>query len=112
MRTGFYESAYGLEIIKDPDSSLDYSLAWTDRLASGVTISSATWAVPAGLTKVSEQVNGAPVVANGRTFPIGTVAVVRISGGTIGERYTCVCHAILSSAEVDEQSIIIDVRAM
>jgi hypothetical protein len=112
MRTGFYESAYGVEIIKDPDSTLDYSIAWLDRLSSGVTISTATWTIPAGLTKVSEQVNGAPVVSNGRTFPIGTVALVRLSGGTIGTRYTCLCRATLSSAEVDEQSIIIDVRPM
>jgi hypothetical protein len=61
---------------KQPDATLDYGVTWTDWLEPGETIVSSSWDVPEGLTIVDEYVT-----------PEG-VAVVWLSGGLDGERYT------------------------
>jgi hypothetical protein len=61
---------------KQPDATLDYGVTWTDWLNPGETIVSSSWDVPEGLTIVDEYVT-----------PQG-VAVVWVSGGIDGERYT------------------------
>lgn len=110
MIEGFYESVYGLEIVKDPDTIKDYAFAWTDRLGTGVTITSVLFTIPSGLTKLSEGINGSAITNDGRVHPIGTVTSVRIQSGTIGTRYTCLCHATFSDGQQDDKSFIIDVR--
>ena len=63
---------------KDPDESLDYTIDWqgsTDPvLISPEVISTSTWAVPSGLTNVSES-------------KTNTTATVVISGGTNNTKY-------------------------
>jgi hypothetical protein len=108
--SGFINTPYGIEIRKDPNAILDYSLMWTDRLESGVTIASAAWTIPAGLTQVSSSVNGGPITFRERIHPAGTVTTVRLSGGSDGTRYRCVCRATLSTGEIDDQSIFVEVR--
>lgn len=91
--------------VKDPSAKLDYALNWTTYLTdpeSGAladTISSATWTVPAGLTKVSES-------------NTTTTTTVRISGGTAGTSYEITCHIVLASGQEDERSIAIAVQEL
>lgn len=79
-------------VYKDKDSSLFYGLDWTDRLASGVTITASVWTVPAGLTNVTTQL-ATPITK------------VRIAGGTAGAVYDVVNTATYSTGEIDEQTI-------
>lgn len=83
--------------IKDPGASLDYSFDWTDWLGTNETISSATWTVPAGLSKVSE-VNTA------------YIATCRISGGTAGVNYTVTCQITTNQGEIDRRSLQLNVQ--
>lgn len=69
---------------KAPDEVLDYAILWADWLASGETISSATWTVPAGLTQPFD-----PVLS-------GSTATVWIGGGTLMTDYTVTCHITTS----------------
>ena len=80
--------------VKDPAARLDYTWDWSAWLAEvNDTISSATVAVPAGLTAV-----GTPDVT--------TVAVTqRISGGAIDDAYTMVCQITTVGGLIDERSI-------
>lgn len=80
--------------IKDPSALLDYSWDWSAWLAEVAdAISSATVAVPAGLTAV-----GAPVVGD-------TVVTQRVSGGVVDSVYTLVCQITTDGGLVDERSI-------
>ena len=80
--------------IKDPQARLDYSWDWTLWLADVEdTISSATVAVPDGLTAV-----GSAVVDD-------AFVTQRVGGGTLDEEYTLVCQITTAGGLIDERSI-------
>ncbi len=80
--------------VKDPGALLDYSWDWSEWLAEvDDTISSATVAVPAGLTAV-----GSPVVDEG-------TVTQRVSGGEVDAAYTLVCQITTAGGLIDERSI-------
>jgi hypothetical protein len=80
--------------VKDPAARLDYAWDWSAWLAEVAdTISSATVAVPAGLTAV-----GSPVVADG-------FVTQRVSGGEVDAAYTLVCQITTVGGLIDERSI-------
>lgn len=80
--------------IKDPAALLDYSWDWTGWLADvSDTISSATVAVPDGLTAV-----GSPVVDEG-------FVTQRVSGGTLDDAYAMVCQITTTGGLIDERTI-------
>lgn len=65
-------------ITKRSADSLNYTFDFSQWLASGDSVASATWTVPSGLTQVSSSTTS-------------TTAVVKISGGTVGTSYTITC---------------------
>jgi hypothetical protein len=80
--------------VKDPAALLDYSWDWSEWLAEvSDTISSATVAVPAGLTAV-----GSPAVDDG-------FVTQRVSGGAVDGAYTLVCQITTAGGLIDERSI-------
>jgi hypothetical protein len=80
--------------IKDPAARLDYTWDWVDWLAEiADTISSATVAVPAGLTAV-----GVPTVTT-------TAVTQRIEGGTLNDGYKMVCQITTVGGLVDERTV-------
>lgn len=84
---------------KDPEAKLDYGFDLTSWVPDDNVIQTATWTVPAGLTKVSEG-----VVED-------TIAVVRLSGGTAGTEYPCVCHFTASpSGDEDDRTLWIECK--
>lgn len=97
----------GNTIRKDPDAVLTYGIAWGDWLA-GRTLSTAAWTVPAGLVKGVESINAAPLVDDdGTSHAAGTVALVKLSGGTAGLSYTVSCRVTTTDGDVDDRSIVI-----
>lgn len=80
--------------IKDPAARLDYTWDWTLWLADvSDTISSATVAVPDGLTAV-----GSPVVDDG-------FVTQRVEGGTLDGAYAMVCQITTAGGLIDERTI-------
>lgn len=92
---------------KDPEAVRTYGLYWGNTLAEGDTISSTTWTVPAGLTKEAEGVNAAEISEACFTYPMGTVAEVRLSGGDDGVNYECICHIVTANGDEDECTVTI-----
>ena len=96
---GFYRRADDLAgIYKAPGDVVDYSLDWVDHLADAVTITAATWIVPAGLTAGSAGV-------------VGSVTTQRISGGTAGADYKVTCQMTKSNNERIDRTFVISVVA-
>lgn len=81
---------------KDPDGTVDFTIDWTDWLESD-TISTGTWIVPAGITKVSSSY----------TTKMDTIFV---SGGSAGNTYSLVNRITTANGRVNDQTIFILVR--
>lgn len=78
-----------------PGETLDHNVDWADRLASGDTISSASWAIdPAGPT----------VVDKGE---VGAVVSCTVSGLVRGQIYSLTCTMISTLGETGQKSIAI-----
>lgn len=79
--------------IKDPDALLDYSIDWTEWLATATdTISASTWTIPSQLTEF--------------TSSFGTATtVVWLSGGTAGEVYDVTNQIITFGGRIEDRTI-------
>jgi hypothetical protein len=94
----------------DPDAVRTYAVYWGNNLADGDALFSASWTVPDGLTLVSQGTNAAAVTDACFTYPAGTLAEVRLSGGTDGSDYTLVCHIVTIAGDEDDQTVTIECR--
>ena len=84
---------------KSPLAKLDYTVDWEDWLATGETISSATWTIPSGLTDEENESNTT------------TSATAWVSGGSVGTEYQLVCKIVTSEAREDARTIRITVES-
>lgn len=86
------------DFIKDPDAVLDYTVDWSDWLATGEEIASSSWVNPDGFT----------VNTSSNTT---TVAVVWLSGGVAGRTYRMTNRITTDStpARTDDRTITIKV---
>ena len=84
--------------IKDPDAVKDYKWDWSDWLASGETISTATVTADAGITKDSDSITDTD-----------TSVTVWLSGGTVDEHYDILCHIVTSDSREDDRTMKIKV---
>lgn len=82
---------------KDPDTRTYFVLDWVDDVREGETLSATTWYVPAGITKISEALNG-------------TVSTVWLSGGTAGQNYECVCRAVYDNSRTEDWTLVVQVK--
>lgn len=83
---------------KDPADVKDYKVRCADWLA-GDTIATATWTMPAGLTKDSQQLSDT-----------NTSAVIWISGGTAGQDYSITLTIVTAGGRTLQVTIKIKVK--
>lgn len=81
---------------KDPDAILDFSIDWTDWLA-GDTISTGTWIVQSGLTKV-------------KSFYTTSKDTVFVSSGVAGQTYSLTNRITTANGRVNDETIYILVK--
>lgn len=79
-QTGFLKDSVGTYIVKDPTAELQYGMDWKEWLELGDTIVTTDWTVETTGTSV------ALVASSGGQ--LDSVALVTITGGTVGEIYT------------------------
>lgn len=76
--------------IKDPNSTLDFPVDWSEWLEdSGDTISSVSWIVPDGITKASEE-------------NTDTVATIWLTGGTAKSIYPITCRVTTAAGRIED----------
>ena len=80
---------------KDPAEVLDYTIDWSTLLESD-TISTSEWALDEGLTKDSDS-------------KTDTTTTVWVSGGTLGNQYTCTNTIVTAGERTRVRSISINV---
>lgn len=82
---------------KDPSATLDYTFDWTAYLTPlGDVISTATFTLDTGLTKVSQTVTG-------------MTATVFVSGGTAGQKLSVSCRITTLGGRTDERTIVLQI---
>jgi len=81
---------------KDPDSTLDYVINWSNWLDSDA-ISTSSWTVSSGITNESES-------------NTSTTATIWLSGGTAGETYRVTNRIVTSGGRTVDRSNTITIR--
>lgn len=93
---GFVQTIQGLQISKDPEAKLTYTLDWAQWLETGDAISTATWTVvtrandPVPLIKVTDGVQGT------KTF-------ITLDNGQVGKSYTVFCKIVTDDGLEDRR---------
>ncbi len=89
---------YKHPVPKDPDSTLDYTLDWSDWLAGDETIVESTWTL-SGVTSVNES----------RTT---TTTTIFVRGGTVGETASLTNRITTSNAvpRIDERTLLLSIQ--
>lgn len=86
--------------LKDPASSVDYSLDWSGWLSAAETINSTQWSIdPSGPS--------APILGN-ETANDATRSVF-VSGGTLGHRYRLTCRIQTDEGRTVDRSLTIQI---
>ena len=93
---GFIQTIQGLQISKDPEAKLTYTLDWVDWLPEGDSLSTATWEIvtrandPDPLLKVSDGIQG-------------TKTYIVLDEGQVGKHYTVYCKIITADGLEDRR---------
>lgn len=105
---------------KDPNSIEYYFVVWCSKDGTndgskndngelqGATISTVTWTVPTGLTKVTQSQDA--ILIHGITYPINTVAAVKLSGGSADTDYEIICRITTSDGRTLDRTNTLRVR--
>jgi len=105
---------------KDPSDVEPYFVVWCDKDGTndgsatddgelqGATISTATWTVPTGITKDSDNENA--VTIDAISYGANTVATIWLSSGAANTDYTIECKITTSDSRTLTQSIVVPVR--
>ena len=91
----------------DPNEIQAYSVDWSRFLNTGDTISSVAWLVNGTVTGSYEITDNLTLVQPTNTT---TVATVRITGGTVGQRYKISCRVTTADGLIYERSINLTIR--
>lgn len=83
---------------KDPDEVLDYEVDWSARLGSD-TISTSTWAIPAGITRDSSS-------------KTSTTTKIWLSGGSANTQYTLTNRIVTTAGRTHDQQISILIEGL
>lgn len=81
-----------IEMVKDPDARLDYTVDWTSWLVDGDTVASVEWLPDPGITTDTQTVAGAR-------------ATVWLSGGVAGRVHRVVCRVTTTAGRVDDRTL-------
>ena len=82
--TGYLQDSTGAYIVKDPGSTLDYIIDWTNWLGSD-TVSSVSYTLASGITTST-------AIGGSATSTTSTTSTVNITGGTAGTIYNVKCE--------------------
>lgn len=96
--TGYKRDQDGLYIDKDPESTLQYTIDWTNWLATGETISSITFTVDT-ITGDTDNL----VVAGSNIVTGNKKCNVSLTGGTAGNIYTVRNTIVTSDSQTERK---------
>ena len=96
MATGFVVTSQGLQIEKDTEAQLIYTLDWVNWIPTGDSLSTADWTVSARANDPDPLV----IVSSGIT---GTKTYVELDEGQEGKSYTVSCKITTTDGAIDRR---------
>lgn len=96
-RTGFEATSYGLNIVKDPEATLTYTLDWGTWLEAADSISSIE------VSAASRSNDPDPIVVEGSGI-IGNKTYARLSGGVAGKSYVVTTKCTTTEGLIDRRA--------
>lgn len=96
MASGFVVTSQGLQIEKDTEAQLVYTLDWVDWLPTGDSLSTANWTVQARANDPDPLV----IISQGIT---GTKTYVELDEGQEGKSYTVYCLVTTTDGAIDRR---------
>ena len=102
--TGYLQDSTGAYIVKDPGSTLDYIIDWTNWLGSD-TVSSVSYTLDSGITTST-------AIGGSATSTTSTTSTVNITGGTAGTIYNVKCEMTTSSGRIVVRNFRVRVEAV
>jgi len=93
---GFVQTIQGLQISKDPEAQLTYTLDWVNWLETGDSLASATWTIVARANDPTPLVK----VTNGIQ---GTKTYIELNNGQAGKSYTVYCKVVTADGLEDRR---------
>lgn len=97
-RSGFQATNTGLTIDKDPSAQLVYTLDWSDWLATGDTVATATWSAAA------RRNDPTPIVIESNGITDDVKSYVELSGGQADKTYVITCEVGTSDGATDRRN--------
>ena len=89
--------------VKDPQAALDYGFSFASWLATGESVSTATWALaPTGTGAIAVD-TGFPNFSSG-TYNDGSTVLIALQDGVVGTRYTATVHVVTNYGREDDRS--------
>lgn len=89
--------------VKDPQAVLDYGFSFASWLATGESVSTASWALaPTGTGAISVDTSF-PNFTSG-TYNDGSTILIALQSGTAGTRYTATVHVVTNFGREDDRS--------
>ena len=107
--TGYRTDKTGSYIEKDPQAKLDFTMDWSDWLASGDPLRTVVWRASAATTYVGTPGANLTIHSNTTSTINGTTTAI-ISGGSAGNTYTVTCNITTDNGLIDERFFRIQVR--
>lgn len=97
-------------ITKDPDAKLWYGWDWADGGANDGSVSDPGWLQGDTIVTSTWSITGDGALAVDDDDLAGTVATVKLSGGTSGAQYTVTNHVVTAAGNEDDRSLIVRVQ--
>ena len=101
--TGYLQDTTGAYIEKDPGSTLDYTMDWTNWLGAD-TVDSVTYTLDSGITTSS-------AIGGSATSTTSTTTTVNITGGTAGNIYNVKAEMTTANGRVVVRNFRVKVEA-
>jgi hypothetical protein len=101
--TGYLQDTTGAYIVKDPGSTLDYTIDWTNWLGTD-TVSSVTYTLASGITTST-------AIGGSATSTTDTTTTVNITGGTAGNIYNVKAEMTTTNGRVAVRNFRVKVQA-
>lgn len=97
-RSGFQATNTGLNIDKDPQAQLVYTLDWSDWLSTGDTLATATW------TAAARRNDPTPISVESSGITDDVKSYVELAGGQADKTYVITCAIATADGATDRRN--------
>jgi hypothetical protein len=106
-RMGFEQTSTGLNVTKDVQAQLTYTLDWSEWLETGDSIASCTWTIAARVNDPT------PLTQVATGIQSGTKTYITLAGGQVSKTYIVTARVVTADGLIDRRNfrVLVDNRS-